>query len=246
MKRWIANFVMGLVMVAGAAFSAYNNFALFQSIFGDDIQGVMSSAAGLALFDLGALGWLLHFAYSARGNAQRAIAATCGLLCLVLTLIAAGTHIILSQSLIAVPAWAGLVAMVAILVGLTINILGIAGNHMAQPDVLTAMREQAQNDEREEAIRGAQGQVFREALRQSVARIGQTAASVAEQLSQEFAQDANREMLSMTSGGDSTAAPRLPAPHSKPAYQYAAETEPAPVMAQRPPAAHSNGTAPGK
>jgi len=255
MSKTISKIIMGLVFVAGGAFSAYNNFALFSSIFGTDVDGVLSSAAGLALFDVGALGWLLHYAHSARGNAQRAIAATVGVLCLVLTLVAAGTHIILTQTLTTVPEWAGLVAMIAILVGLAINILGLAANHMADPAIITAMRDQAMADEKQDAIQQAQGQVFREALRQTAARVASNAAVVAERLSAEFAQDADREMLAMTSGGDSGHAPALPRPRrdvtvtTAPAMQYAAESEPVEDLTLRSRQhsnGHSNGTAPGK
>lgn len=236
MWRWIAVFVMGAVLVAGALFSAYNTFSLFAGIFGGTLSGYLWSAAGLALFDLGALGWLLHFAHSARGNVQRAIAAVCGVSCLVLTLAAAGTHVLLVQSLIAVPEWAGLVAVVAILVALAINLIGAAANHMAAPDVAAAMREQALNDEKAEAVSRAQMAVFREALRQTEARVAETAAFVSGRLSAEFAGDANREMLAMTAGGANTA--RLPAA-SRQADQDAAEDDEdaAPVLVRA-----TNGT----
>ena len=211
MSKVISKIIMGLVFVAGGAFSAWNNFALFQSIFGQDMTGTLYSAAGLALFDVGELGGLLHCAHGARGNAQRAIAAAVGLLCLVLTLVAAGTHIILTQTLVTVPAWAGLVAMVSILVGLALNIIGLAANHLASPEIMEAMRQQAQDDERADTVRQAQNRVASEAMRQTAARIAGNAANVADTLSREFAADAERELLSLTSGGDNRR-PALPAP----------------------------------
>jgi hypothetical protein len=46
--------------------------------------------------------------------------------------------------------------------------------------------------------------VFREALRQTEARVAQTAGLISDRLSGEFATDANREMLTMTAGGDNS------------------------------------------
>lgn len=203
MYRKFSVFIMGLVILAGGLFSAFNTFMLFEGIFGADLAGYAWSLAGLALFDLGALGWLLHFAHSAKGNAQRAIAAICGALCLVLTLAAAGTHVLLTQTLVTVPLWAGQVAVGSILVALAINIIGAAANHMADPDTLKAMREQQLNDEKQEAIERAQMAIFRESLRQTEARVASNAAYVSSRLSGEFATDATREMLAMTSGGHS-------------------------------------------
>jgi hypothetical protein len=204
MWRRIATIVMGAVILAGGLFSAYNTFALFTSIFGTGLDGYFWSAAGLALFDIGALGWLLHFAHSAQGNAQRAIAAICGIACLMLTLCAAGVHVLLVQELVTVPAWAGQVAVTSILVALAINLIGAAANHMADPAVQRDMRQQAMNDEKAEAIEKAQMSVFREALRQTEARVAQTAGLISDRLSGEFATDANREMLAMTAGGDNS------------------------------------------
>lgn len=233
MWRRIATIVMGAVLIAGALFSAYNTFGLFVSIFGASLSGYFWSAAGLALFDVGALGWLLHFAHSAKGNTQRAIAALCGVLCLILTLGAAGTHVLLVQSLITVPEWAGTVAVTAILVGLAINLIGAAANHMADPSVLRDMRQQAMNDEKAEAIERAQMAVFREALRQTEARVAQTAGLISDRLSGEFATDANREMLAMTSGGDSS---------RQAAYRWNVETDKdAPELAEPEPVT-ANGT----
>jgi len=141
--------------------------------------------------------------------------------------------------------------VIAILVGLAINLVGIAANHMADPETTRQMREQSMNDEKQEAIESAQQAVFREALRQTAARVSSNAAFVADRLSAEFASDADREMLAMTSGGDSTPRRRLPANvtvTSQPALQYAAETESVEDLTMRPRSAngHSNGTAPGK
>jgi hypothetical protein len=209
MYRKIASFLVTTVIIAGGLFSAYNNFLLFASILGADLAGVLWSVAGLALFDLGALGWLMYFAHSAKGNAQRAVAALAGVACLLLTLVAAGTHIILAQTFIDVPEWAGQVVIGAILAALAINLIAAAASHMADPETLRAMREQGLNDEKQEALDRAQMSVFREALRQTEARVAANAATVSAQLSAEFADDATREMLSMTAGGASTSA--LPA-----------------------------------
>jgi hypothetical protein len=231
MWKRIATIIMGAVIVAGGLFSAFNTFALFASIFGDSLSGWLWSASGLALFDVGALGWLMHFAHSARGNAQRAIAALCGVACLLLTLAAAGMHVLLAQSLITAPQWAGTVAIAAILTALAINLIGASANHMADPNVLRDMRQQAMNDEKSEAIERAQMSVFREALRQTEARVAQTAGAISHRLSGEFATDANREMLAMTAGGDNSA------------YRWNVEGEPQPELAafaERPP--HANGT----
>lgn len=232
MYRNVAKFILAIVLIAGGAFSAANTFELFRGIFGSDLVGVLWSGAGLALFDLGALGWLLHFAHGAKGNVQRTVAALAGGACLLLTLIAAGTHVLLVQTLTAVPTWAGNVAMLAILAGLTINLLAAAANHMADPETLRQIREQQLSDERQDAIQRAQAGVFREALRQTEARVAATAGEVSEALSREFSEDARREMLALTANGVSLPLGPVMVTGPKPAkngtHTYAAEAPAAP------------------
>lgn len=172
MYRKISTFVLAVVIIAGALFSAVNTFSLFASLFGTGISGIMWSLAGLALFDVGALGWLLHFAHTAKGNAQRATAAVCGVLCVLLTLTAAGTEILLTQTLITVPTWAGTLAIGAILLALAINIVGAVVNHMTAPEVLRAIREEGVESDEAEAdaqlladMRRAERQAMRARIR---------------------------------------------------------------------------------
>lgn len=228
MLKKVASFLVSAVILCGGLFSAYNNFLLFRSILGEDLSGLVWSLAGLALFDVGALGWLMYFAHGARGNAQRATAALAGVACLVLTLIAASTHLLIAQTLVSVPAWAGQVVIGSIVLALVINLVAATANHMTHPDTLRAMREQAIEDERREAIERAQQSVFREALRQAEAKVASQASAVSEKLSAEFATDAVRDMLAMTANGANT--PVSTNGHT-PAHAFAAEAEaPAPKL----------------
>jgi hypothetical protein len=90
---------------------------------------------------------------------------------------------------------------------------------MADPAVQRDMRQQAMNDEKAEAIEKAQMSVFREALRQTEARVAQTAGLISDRLSGEFATDANREMLAMTAGGDNSQR----SPNARDRWQVAAQ-----------------------
>ena len=110
MTRHIGRWAVLAIVLAGIAFSAYNNAALFLSILGTDLTGWIFSIVGLVLFDLGAVGWALFFTHGATGSAQRATALIAALACLVLTLSGAALHLLLTQSLMAVPTWAGMAA----------------------------------------------------------------------------------------------------------------------------------------
>lgn len=231
MFKQIGKFAVAFVVAAGVLFSAYNNYALFISVLGDDLTGTLFSAVGLVLFDLGAIGWAVYFSHGAHGSAQRATALMASVLCLVLTLAGAALHLLLIQTLIAVPDWAGLAAMIAIIVALAVNGIAAYLVHVTDPKTLAQIK-----------MRGVEDTILEEAYRQLEAKGKQIAAQVATQVSDEMRDDAVRALLGMSMGGANGPA-QLPAPSATtgtPLAQFAAASETAPALSPQPRA--TNGT----
>lgn len=118
-----------LVGVMGMAFSAINTYNLFQSIFGYSPMGVMLSIAGLSLFDIGLVGWVVFAVSSARGLIQRMASWAAALACLILTLTAAGTEVVMTQTLTDKPEWIGVAALVSIYSYNTLTLTKSTTNH---------------------------------------------------------------------------------------------------------------------
>ncbi len=199
MSKNIGRWAVVAVVVVGIVFSGYNNLALFLSILGTDLTGWIFSLAGLALFDAGAVGWALFFTGGATGSAQRSLALLASLACLLLTISGAALHLLLVQSLILVPDWAGQAAMFTIIAALAINLASGYAVHMADPETRRKMQAQEQAD-----------QILDEAYRQTQGKVKEIAGSVANVLSDEMREDAIRVALASTHGGDNR--PQLPAP----------------------------------
>jgi len=200
MTRHIGRWAVLAIVLAGIAFSAYNNAALFLSILGTDLTGWLFSIVGLVLFDLGAVGWALFFTHGATGSAQRATALIAALACLVLTLSGAALHLLLTQSLMAVPTWAGMAAMGAIIAALVVNGVGAFAVHLSDPGTL-----------REIKLREVEDEILSEAYRQLAAKGKTIAGQVADRVSTEMRDDAVRLVLGMSAGGDNAPLPVLPA-----------------------------------
>ena len=192
MTRHIGRWAVAAIVLAGISFSAYNNAALFLSVLGTDLTGWIFSIVGLVLFDLGAVGWALFFTHGATGSAQRATALIASLSCLVLTLSGAALHLLLTQSLMEVPTWAGMAAMGSIIAALVVNGVGAFAVHMSDPGTL-----------REIKLREVEDDILTEAYRQLSAKGKTIAGQVADQVSSEMRDDAVRLVLGMTLGGDS-------------------------------------------
>lgn len=201
MLKIIGKFLLFAVIAAGGLFSAINTYSLFQSIFGSDLPGILTSAAGLALFDVGALAWLLFFSNGAEGLYQRATAAIAAGACLLLTFAAAGMEVLLRQSLIETPEWAGLAAIVAILAALAVNLVGATVAHVTAPHVLEEIADRTKQDERKAKIGEYKAKIEREAFRQAQDLVTQNAGWVAAQLGEEIKADTIRELLGATPGG---------------------------------------------
>lgn len=206
MFKQVGKFLVAVVIIAGMAFSAYNNYALFQSVLGTDLIGVLFSAAGLVLFDLGAIGWAVYFSHGARGASQRATALVASVLCLLLTLTAASLHLMMIQDLTTVPDWAGLAAMISIIVALCINGISAYLVHITDPGTQKQIR-----------MSGVEDVILEETYRQLEAKGKQIASEVANRVSDEMRDDAVRALLGMSKGGDNSPQPALAAPQAQPA-----------------------------
>jgi len=244
MTKNIGIAAVALVIIIGVLFSGYNNFALFQSVLGTDLTGTLFSLAGLVLFDLGAIGWALYFSHGARGSSQRATALAASVICLLLTISGAALHLLMTQTLMDVPVWAGLAAMIAIIGALAVNGISAYLVHITDPGTIEQIK-----------IRDVEDTILTEAYRQLSAKAKEIAGQVANDVSNEMRDDAVRSLRGHTRGGNNGTSslsagpartsnhgtPKLAALLTRPAAQaFGSEIEAAdvPVKVRR------NGTAP--
>lgn len=160
----------------------------------------ISTAAALAIFDVGTIAWMLVFMRHAEGSGQRGLAVTMtvvdlagvGLMTFAEIFIGSG------QSLVVAPAQLGEWSLWGIGIWTFLNAAAIIAYHLLAPENLKAMR-----------VRGAQDKVVEETLRQLDDKTADIAGRAADVASERLLTETLRQLgISET---DLVSAPRLPA-----------------------------------
>lgn len=119
-------------------------FSALGRIFPNDL---IKQATGLILFDIGALVWLVVFAYASRGAMQRSIALLLFFFCVAGAVTMAGSDAIMSgQQFVEIPEWLGQIIVYVYIVAVAMNLIALYLHHLNSPDLATTIRMQGQED----------------------------------------------------------------------------------------------------
>lgn len=221
----------------GLALSSILTISLFLRLFGNDVYGISLAVAALCLFEGGAIAWA-RVLQVAKG-AQRGIAKGAVWFCVIASVTSSGAEIILGTRLWQTPFDMNFVTLAVIVGALAVNVLGVFAYDQSDPVTADRNKElDRQARARQEAAR-LEERVIDASFAKAEGRVMEVAGDVSERLASEIRDDVVGYLMAQTRGGDSgtrASKPALPRPAA--VLSYAAETEPAPVMATR----ATNGT----
>ena len=147
--QYLFYILVGIVLAWTASLTLAIGFKLFP-------QDAITPFFILALYDLGALIWLLVFIFKAQGLAQRAIAFIAMAIDLIGVVFLSGAELFLGgQELTEIPAGLGTFVVWAVALSTLANVVAIYAYHLSDPDTASAIR-----------MRNLQDRVTNEALNQ--------------------------------------------------------------------------------
>jgi len=202
----IASFAFYLFVVVVAGWMVTNNYDMLYIASGSD----MMSLLGTALFEGGAVVWLLFFLYRAQGENQRGIALLGSALDLLLGIASVGIHLSMRVD----KAWTAWVVTI-ILLATIVNAILLWAAHIADPKNIEAMQAQSHKDK-----------TMKLAYKIAEDKRGETAAEIADAIADKFVTDAHNSLLLQHKATVKPSAPSV-----TPALAFAAQpSQPAPTL----------------
>lgn len=140
----LGRIILSVFAVAVFALMIVLTFGALGKIFPND---VIKQIAGLLLFDIGAVAWLVIFVSASRGAMQRSIAILTFIYDLLGTIGMASSEAIMGgQHMVAVPIWLTQGVVYLFIASTAINLISVYCHHITAPHITENVRLQAQQD----------------------------------------------------------------------------------------------------
>jgi hypothetical protein len=154
--KYVALIAFALFALAVFALMMSFSYAALGRVYpGNMINQVM----GLVLFDIGAVVWLITFAFKAEGGMQRAGALVCFIADFIGTLVLVALEVLIGgQTYVAVEPWVGQMLIYVFIAATVFNLAGIYFHHVMDPVVQSEIEDQSLIDDLQAEARRQAGE----------------------------------------------------------------------------------------